>query len=306
MRDRDVLSTVRERLRTRAQNRPGGASPFVIRNADGATGDTAEVRIYDYIDSWGGAWGISAQEFAEQISAITAPKILVAINSPGGDVFDGIAIYNALRLHSAHITTRVDGLAASIASVIAQAGDHRQVVTGGQVMIHKAWGIVLGNADEMRSYADVLERQDANLAGIYAERTGGDTARFAELMAAETWMTAGEALDEGLVDEIISPVRQDTPDANTVEDRATNKFAEHATKVVTDVEALVARAEEVIAFRADQGKTPLSEDSVEIFDRLQAAIDRLTAANATVSNTTPDDVEAEFLKFVAITQEMTA
>lgn len=168
--------------------------------------DRAVVRIYDEI-SW---WGVDADQFARDIAAVTAATIEVQINSPGGNVFDGMAIYNALRTHPARIVTRVDGLAASAASVIAQAGDERIMLEGTTMMIHEAWGVSVGPAAEHREFADLLEQQNTNIANVYASAAAGvtDVDRFLELMAAETWLTASEAVDLGLADSVLAPERK--------------------------------------------------------------------------------------------------
>src|SRR5690606_20686326 len=136
----------------------------------GENGDEAVVRVYDEI------WdlGINAQDFVSDLDDITAPKMRVEINSPGGDVWSGIAIYNALRMHPASVTTRVDGIAASIASVIAQAGDTRIMLGGSQMMVHNAWGLTVGNRLDHAEMADVLEHQDGLIASIYATASGKD------------------------------------------------------------------------------------------------------------------------------------
>lgn len=168
--------------------------------------DRAVVRIYDEI-SW---WGVDAEQFARDVAAVTASTIEVQINSPGGNVFDGMAIYNALRTHPARIVTRVDGLAASAASVIAQAGDERIMLEGTTMMIHEAWGVSVGPAAEHREFADLLEQQNTNIANVYAAAADGatDVDRFLELMAAETWLTAAEAVDLGLADTVVTPERK--------------------------------------------------------------------------------------------------
>ena len=187
--------------RKRMLNRlPRNGRWFDIRNAD-ADG-LAVVRVYDEI----GFWGVTEEDFAREIAAVSADKIEVQISSPGGDVFAGIAIYNSLRAHPAHITTRVDGVAASIASVIAQAGDHRVMLGGAQMMIHEAWGVAMGPAKEMREFADLLELQNANVANIYASRAGSDAEQFLALMAeGDTWLTAAQAVEMGLADEVVDP-----------------------------------------------------------------------------------------------------
>ena len=164
---------------------------------------TAEVWLYDEI----GFFGTTAADFVTELSEITTPAITVHLASMGGDVFDGVAIYNALRMHPSQVHVQVDSMAASIASVIAQAGDTRGMVTGSQMMIHDAWGMAAGSADDMRDYADILDKQTANIAGIYAERAGDGRKKphFRSLMRAETWMTPEEAIAEGLADTIIKP-----------------------------------------------------------------------------------------------------
>jgi ATP-dependent protease ClpP protease subunit len=289
-----------ELFRRRIHNRvsPGG---LTVLNKDGPK---ATIRIYDEI----GFFGITAEEVAAELEQINAAEIEVQIASLGGDVFDGIAIYNALRAHPARISTRVDSMAASIASVIAQAGDTRIMLTGSQMMIHEAWGIAIGSAADMRDLADILDKQTDVIAGIYAERTGGDVADFRSMMEGETWFTADEALEAGLADAVITPASQDPP-----ADRTDTKFTEHADSVIAEVERLVARAEEVIAFRTEQGKPPLSEDSVEAFRRLDDARNRLADAIASQpsDNTGPekdelaDELVSEYARFVHLTQGAT-
>lgn len=171
---------------------------YEIKNA---TSDVAEVRIYDEI----GWFGITAEQFVAELDEITAPEMVVAINCPGGDVFDGIAIYNALRSHPAKVTTRVDSLAASIASVILQAGDTRVMLSASQLMIHDAWGLAIGNARDMREMADLLDRQSDVIASIYAANGPEDTAHYRALMEEDKWFTDEEAVEEGLADEVIDP-----------------------------------------------------------------------------------------------------
>lgn len=182
---------------------PAGERWYEIRNADA---DQAVIRIYDEISYW----GVTADDFARDLARVTAARIEVQINSPGGDVFDGLAIYNALRAHPAEITTRVDGLAASAASVIVQAGDHRVMLGAAQMMIHEAWGVAVGPAREIREFADLLDRQNEVIAGIYAQRSDGDVDAFRELMTAETWLTDEGAVELGLADEVVHPARTET------------------------------------------------------------------------------------------------
>ena len=162
-------------------------------------GDTAaEVFIYDEI---GGSFGVDANEFIQDLQGIKAKEITVRINSPGGSVFDAIAIYNSLIQHPANVTTRVDAMAASAASIIAMAGDKVEMMVGSQLMIHDAMGTEMGNAREMREMATFLDLQSDNLASIYANK-GGDKQDWRALMLNETWMFAQEAVDFGLADSV--------------------------------------------------------------------------------------------------------
>lgn len=174
----------------------GSARPeFRIQNA---TGDAAEVYIYDDI-AW---WGVSPQAVVNELKAITAPLIHLRINSPGGDVMDGIAIYNAFARHPAKVITHVDGLAASAASIIALAGDEVEMSEGAFVMIHSAWALAIGNAIEMRRMAGLLDAVDTSLAGIYARRMGITAEEAIALMEAETWLSADEAVAKGFADSV--------------------------------------------------------------------------------------------------------
>ena len=171
--------------------------------------DEATVFIYDDI-AW---YGASADELVKELKDITAPKITVQINSLGGSVFEGIAIFNALRSHPAEITTQVDSIAASIASVIVQAGDHRIMLDSTEMMIHEATGIAVGaTAADMQELAEILNNQTTKIAEIYAKRKGdGRTkAHFLALMRAGgsnmgTWFSAKETVSEGLADEVVTP-----------------------------------------------------------------------------------------------------
>ncbi len=173
----------------------------------------AEIYLFDDI----GFGGVSAAEFVQELVGITAPEIRLHLASRGGDVFDGIAVYNALRMHEARITVQVDSLAASIASVIAQAGDERIMVTGSQMMIHDAFGLVVGNAEDMRDFSETLDKQTDNIAAIYAERAGDGRKKshFRTLMREETFFNATEAVAEGLADSVTKPNTGGTVPAST-------------------------------------------------------------------------------------------
>lgn len=172
-----------------------------------AVDGVAEVYIYEQIgeDYW--SEGITAVNFVSELNAITAPEIHLHINSPGGSVFDGVAIHNALKRHPAKVTTFIDGLAASIASIIAIAGDHVVMASNALFMIHNPWGGVQGDATEMRKMAEVLDKIGETLVNAYAERTGLDREVLLAAMNEETWYTADEALAAGFIDEVSSAIR---------------------------------------------------------------------------------------------------
>lgn len=160
--------------------------------------DEATIYVYDEISSW----GVSANQFCRDLDNITAKNITLKINSPGGSVFDGCTIHNALKEHPATVNVQVDGLAASIASIIAMAGNKITMAKNAMMMIHNAWGGIYGNAGEMRKYADVLEKIDGTLVDTYSERTGMGKRAIKQMMADETWMTADEALKNGFCDSV--------------------------------------------------------------------------------------------------------
>lgn len=165
-----------------------------------AAARNAELTIYGEI----GEWGVTAKEVADALKELGNVKAIdLYLNSPGGDVFDGIAIYNKLQQHKAQVTVHIDGMALSAASIVAMAGDRILMAENGMMMIHDPWGIALGNADDMRRMAELLDKSAGTLADTYAARTGKDVDDIRALMADETWMTAAEALEAGFIDEIV-------------------------------------------------------------------------------------------------------
>lgn len=192
----NVVQRSRQRLANLVQQQPAQGGWFRVLRNDAGTGPT-RVDIYDEIG--GGGWfneGVSAIDFVAQLAAIPG-DLEVHINSPGGDVFDGLAIYNALAQRRTNVTTIVDGLAASAASFIAMAGKTRLVCPGAMFMIHEASGLCIGNAADMRELAELLDKISENIADIYADRSGrADGWRAA--MQKESWYTADEAVAAGL------------------------------------------------------------------------------------------------------------
>lgn len=190
-----------DRLKTArplASLREGRNDWYRIRNQGAGV---AEVYIYDEI----GWFGVTAADFVRDLQGIDAEAIDLHMNTPGGDVFDGLAILEALRSHKAHVTVYVDSLAASIGSVIAMAGDRIVMARNATLMIHDGHGLAIGNAADMREMADLLDRCSDNIASVYAGRAGGTVEDWRAAMRATTWYTADEAVAAGLADEVKAP-----------------------------------------------------------------------------------------------------
>ncbi|MFH5927144.1 head maturation protease, ClpP-related [Roseomonas xinghualingensis] len=182
------------------------------RSVKAAASDDATISVLDVIgeDYWMGE-GVTAKRIAAALRAIGERPVTVNINSPGGDVFEGLAIYNLLREHPARVTVKVLGLAASAASVIAMAGDDVRVARAGFLMIHNTWVVASGNRHDLRDAADYLEPFDKALVDIYAARTGLDEADLAGMLDKETWIGGSDAVEQGFADGLLASdaVRED-------------------------------------------------------------------------------------------------
>lgn len=164
-----------------------------------ATGKrSAEIVIYEEI----GGWGVSAKQFIEDLKAAgDLADIVLRLNSPGGSVFDGMAIYNQLKAHPAQVTVHIDGLAASMASVIAMAGDLIVMPDNAMMMIHNPWTVAIGDAEDLRKNADMLDKVKKAIQSAYMTRTGKSEQDISDMMDAETWLTGSEAVAMGFADE---------------------------------------------------------------------------------------------------------
>lgn len=243
-------------------NRFWGAKPLpkskaeffdaVTMPAPAGEGTVATIRMYGPIDSWGGYWGISTKDVGQVLDALpeTVTQIVLRINSPGGEVFEGVSILNMFRAHKAKVTAVVDGLAASAASVIAAGAGDTVMSPGTQMMIHSPSTIEWGNATELRKTADVLDSIERSIIEIYAAKAGEKD--WAALLAEETWYTAAEAVTAGLADRV-----DVIPDAGE-----TSTAGEDPVIVVVplgdDVED-AARGTRIAAF----GRAPQTPDSTE-------------------------------------------
>lgn len=204
--------------RFRGAEPPTAASraSILVPSVEGAD---AELWIYDPIDSWGGEWGVSAKEVGVALSLVPddVTTINLRINSPGGEVWDAMAIANLLRRHKARIVAHVDGIAASAASVIAVTCDEVVMGVGSQMMIHDAWMVTIGDAASLAAAAEQLDKDSLALAGLYAKKAGGTAEEWRAAMTAgarrETWYSAEEAVAAGLADRVVESAATKTVEA---------------------------------------------------------------------------------------------
>lgn len=193
----------------------------VFKNEMSEDGTTSKLTIYgDIGESW---WGesISAKDVERELKNVNTDKLTVHINSYGGDVFDGVAIYNQLKNHSAEVTIYVDGVAASAASLIAMAGDNLIMNTGSLLMIHEASTVAWGNKGEIKKTLNALEGIDKSIIDIYMTKYTGERDEIETMLVGETWFTASEAIDLGLADEV-----EDTKDEDFDSEEYKNKILE--------------------------------------------------------------------------------
>ncbi len=193
-----------------------------------AKGDNV-ITMFDLIgEDWWTGGGVTAKGVAAQLRAIGDRPVEVQINSPGGDMFEGIAIFNVLREHPQAVTVKVMGMAASAASIIAMAGDQIEIGAASFLMIHDCWTIGIGNKTAMRLMGDFLEPFDTAVADLYAARSGQTAAQCAEWMTidngAGTWMSGSQAIEKGFADTLMSSDQITQDDAAKASDREANKL----------------------------------------------------------------------------------
>lgn len=182
------------------------------------------ITMFDIIgeDFWSDG-GVTAKKVASQLRAIAGP-VEVQINSPGGDMFEGIAIYNVLREHPHDVTVKVMGMAASAASIIAMAGDTVEIGAASFLMIHNCWVLAMGNRHDMRETAEFLEPFDAAMVDVYAARSGQSAEDIAKWMDAETFMSGSQAIERGFADALLAADKITTDDKAKAEDRRVNEL----------------------------------------------------------------------------------
>ena len=231
----------------------------------------SEILLYDEI----GFWGVTATDFANALNQVGDGPLTLRINSPGGDVFDGYAIYNMLRARKAPVNVIVDGLAASAASFIAMAGATIAMAEPSMLMIHNSWGMCVGDRHDMLDMAATQEKIDGQIAAIYAVRSGADAADMAALMDDETWLTATESKARGLCDVVIEPPK-------STENALTTSF-----KAVERIGAKLRNAIEPYDPDGDG-----DNDAEEAVEKINSAMGLLSAAIAALNGTDADDPDA--------------
>ncbi|VWB35091.1 peptidase S14 [Burkholderia arboris] len=200
--------------------------------ANAAGGNEVEIRIYGDI----GFWGTDADLFIAKLDEVAsnATSIVVAINSMGGDVFDAFAIYNAVRRHAGKVTGRVDGIAASAASLILMACDTIEMPSNARLMIHNPHTVAAGESGDLRKLADLLDSTSDSMLAAYVERSGRTEEEVRTIMDAETWLTAAEAKEQGFCDAIVDPIRID---ANAGAARLAARYAAVPAEIVAVLES---------------------------------------------------------------------
>lgn len=243
-------------------------------NMTAAEGETsAEISIYDAI----GGYDVNAKQFVDELKEINAETINLRINSPGGSVIDGNAMFNALQRHPAKVITHIDGLAASMASVIAMAGDEVHMADNALLMIHNPWTMSIGDADELRADADLLDKMSASILSAYG-RSQYEADEIKNLMDEETWFTAQEAFDAGFVDHISTGLRAAASDITAM--AASSEFSIPADKQIASlnkqIEAITKTGVDVSNELAEQ-RTKVEEISAELLEACANAEEAETA-----------------------------
>lgn len=276
-----------------AQRRPPSAPPGMTppenaanwyrieNNVDDA--DATDIYVYDSIGGW---FGMYADEFIRDLKAVATKNINLRINSPGGSVFDGVAIANAIRSHPADVTVFVDGLAASIASVIALAGNKLVMMPQTSFMIHDASGGCHGNAAEMEYMRNLLDKQSDNIAAAYAAAAGGTVEDWRAKMKDETWYTAEEAVAAGLADEVMAVPKK-------------GESADDSAAAQTDIHTRMTAAWDLAAYKypgrvAAPSPTPFASGGLGVTAGLAEGLKpgEVIVSQGAVSNMTRDDLMA--------------
>lgn len=250
-----------------------------VQAKDGAADDAASISILDVIgQDWSGN-GVTASRISAALRNIGKRDVVVNINSPGGDYFEGLAIYNTLRDHPAKVSVKILGVAASAASVIAMAGDEVQIARAGFLMIHNTWIVAMGDRNALREAADWLEPFDQVAVDIYAARTGLEPKAIAKMLDRETWIGGADAVAKNFADDFLP--------ADAVSEDAKQAAAGQALKAEFRIDEILARAgvprsERRTLVQAMKGGTrdaaaTDTPGAVAVLDQVKDLLDRMKA-----------------------------
>tara|TARA_A100001037_G_scaffold56064_1_gene48255 strand:+ start:1813 stop:2625 length:813 start_codon:yes stop_codon:yes gene_type:complete len=219
----------------------------------------AEIRIYGQITEF--PWiddEVSASQIYNDLQSIEADEIHVRINSPGGSVFEGMAIYSLLSESDAKVIGHIDGVAASAATFPALACDELSMCEGGQFMVHKPYTLEVGNADEMRKTADVLDKIEAGMVALYQRETKATKAEIRTMISEETWLTAQEAVELGFADSIAGVENEEPAEEKESLEVSAEKISEPV-KAQNDLDSGEVPEDKTIALKAKARRLQLYE-----------------------------------------------
>lgn len=235
------------------------------------------VTMFDVIgeDYWTGG-GVTAKRVASQLKAIGGP-VEVQINSPGGDMFEGFAIYNILREHPYEVTIKVMGMAASAASIIAMAGDRIEIAASSFIMIHNCWVLSYGNRNDLRDLADWLEPFDQAMRDVYVARTGREAKAVGKMLDDETWLSGSQAIDKGFADGLLASDKITVDESAKSEDRRVNELRGMERSLISAGMGRDAARARIDSIRGKRDASPETATRDAGDSGLSALLDNLTA-----------------------------
>lgn len=235
------------------------------------------ITMFDVIgeDYWTGA-GVTAKKVASQLRAIGGP-VEVQINSPGGDMFEGFAVYNVLREHPYDVTVKVMGMAASAASIIAMAGDRIEIGASSFIMIHNCWVLAYGNRNDLRELADWLQPFDQAMCDVYVARTGQKADAVAKMLDDESWLSGSQAIDKGFADALLAADKTTVDETAKAEDHRVNELRGMERSLISAGMSRDAARARIDSIRGKRDAAP-DDAARDAGDQgLSALLDKLTA-----------------------------
>lgn len=235
------------------------------------------ITMFDVIgeDYWTGG-GVTAKKVASQLRAIGGP-VEVQINSPGGDMFEGFAVYNVLREHPHEVTVKVMGMAASAASIIAMAGDRIEIGASSFIMIHNCWVLAYGNRNDLRELADWLQPFDQAMCDVYVARTGQKADAVAKMLDDETWLSGSQAIDKGFADALLAADKTTIDETAKAEDRRVNELRGMERSLISAGMSRDAARARIDSIRGERDAAPNTATRDAGVSGLSALLDNLTA-----------------------------